>query len=55
MVAAFGLRTSREAAWTNGEILFHVEAIPGLSDRFLDGLDDAATLAARGLLAPVGV
>ncbi len=55
MIAAFGLRTSREAAWTNGEILFHVEPIPGLGDRFLDGLDDAATLAARGLLAPVGV
>jgi len=55
MVAAFGLRTSREAAWTNGEMLFHIEAIPGPADRFLDGLDDAAALAARGLLSPVGV
>ena len=55
MVAAFGLSTSREAAWTNGEMLFNVESIPGLGDRFLDGLDDAATLAARGLLSPVGV
>ena len=55
MAATFGLRTSREAAWTNGEILFHVAAIPGLGDRFLEGLDNAATLAARGLLAPVGV
>jgi hypothetical protein len=55
MIATFGLSTSREAAWTNGEILFNVENIPGLGDRFLDGLDDAATLAARGLLAPVGV
>ena len=55
MAAAFGLRTAREAAWTNGEILFHVEVIPGLGDRFLDGLDNAATRAARGLLAPLGV
>ena len=55
MVAAFGLRTSREAAWTNSEMLFNAEKIPGLGDRFLDGLDDAATLAARGLLAPIGV
>jgi hypothetical protein len=55
MLAAFGLRTSREAAWTNAEMLFQAEAIPGLGDRFLDGLDDAAALAARGLLAPVGV
>jgi hypothetical protein len=55
MAAAFGLSASREAAWTNGEMLFHAEVVPGLGDRFLDGLDDAATLAARGLLAPVGV
>jgi hypothetical protein len=55
MVAAFGLRTSREAAWTNGEILFHIEAIPGLGKRFLTGLDNAAARAAHGLLAPVGV
>ena len=55
MAAAFGLRASREAAWTNSEMLFHAEAIPGLGDRFLDGLDDAAALAGRGLLAPLGV
>ncbi len=51
----FGLRAAREAAWTNAEMLWHADEIPGLGDRFLDGLDDAATLAGRGLLAPVGV
>jgi hypothetical protein len=51
----FGLRASREAAWTNAEMLWHADAIPGLGARFLDGLDDAATLAGRGLLAPVGI
>jgi hypothetical protein len=55
LVAMFGLRASREAAWTNAEMLHHAEQIPGLGDRFLSGLDDAAALAARGLLAPVGV
>jgi len=55
LVGMFGLRAVREAAWTNGEVLWHAEEIPGLGERFLDGLDDAAALAGRGLLAPVGV
>jgi hypothetical protein len=55
LVATFGLRSVREAAWTNSEVLWHADEIPGLGDRFLDGLDDAAALAGRGLLAPVGV
>jgi len=55
LVGMFGLRAVREAAWTNGEMLRQAEEVPGLSDRFLDGLDDAAALAGRGLLAPVGV
>ena len=55
LVAMFGLRASREAAWTNAEMLWHAEEIPGLGDRFLNGLDDAAALAGRGLLAPVGI
>ena len=55
LVAGFGLRKVREAAWVHGEILNHVDGIPGLGDRFLNGLDDAAALAAHGLLAPVGI
>ena len=55
LTAMFGLRAVREAAWTNSEMLSQAEEIPGLGDRFLDGLDDAAALAGRGLLAPVGV
>jgi hypothetical protein len=55
LTAMFGLRAVREAAWTNGEMLWHADEIPGLGERFLDGLDDAAALAGRGLLSPVGV
>jgi hypothetical protein len=55
LVAGFGLRAVREAAWANGEMLNHVDAMPGLGDRFMNGLDDAAALAAHGLLAPVGI
>jgi hypothetical protein len=55
LASRFGLKTSREAAWTNAEILRCAEMIPGLGDRFLSGLDSAAALAGQGLLAPVGV
>ena len=55
LAGSFGLAATREAAWTNSEMLWAAEQIPGLSKRFLTGLDDAATLAARGLLAPVGI
>jgi Family of unknown function (DUF5995) len=55
LVAMWGLRGTREFAWTNAELLWHAQTIPGLADRLLDGLDDSADLAGRGLLAPVGV
>lgn len=55
LTAMWGLRATREFAWTNAELLWHAQAVPGLADRLLDGLDDAADLAGRGLLAPVGV
>jgi hypothetical protein len=55
LVAMWGLRGTREFAWTNAELLWHAQSIPGLAERLLDGLDDTAELAGRGLLAPVGV
>jgi hypothetical protein len=55
LAATFGLRVTRAAAWTNAEMLWHAEEIPGLGERFLDGLDDAAALAGQGLLSPVGI
>lgn len=55
LVAMWGLRGTREFAWTNAELLWHAQTVPGLAERLLDGLDDSAELAGRGLLAPVGV
>lgn len=55
LAASFGLRATREAAWTNAEMLWASRLMPGLADRFLAGIDRAAALAGAGLLAPVGV
>ena len=55
MMAMWGLRATREAAWTNAELLWHAQSVPGLADRLMRGLDDATALAGRGLLAPVGI
>lgn len=54
LTAMWGLRGSREAAWTHAEVLAQLNAVPGLDERFLKAMDAAATLAGRGLLAPVG-
>ena len=55
LVADWGLRGTREVAWTNSELLWHAQSVPGLGERFLDGLDTTAAIAGKGLLAPVGV
>lgn len=55
LAAGFGIRSAREMGWTNAELLWHAQSVPGLADRFLGGLDNAAALAGNGLLAPVGV
>jgi len=54
LAAMWGLRATREAAWTNAEMLCATRLVPGLAARFLAGLDSRATLAGRGLLVPVG-
>ena len=52
-LTGFGIAAAREAAWTSAELLWHARALPGLSARFMSGLDRATTLAGLGLLAPV--
>ncbi|HXJ38101.1 MAG TPA: DUF5995 family protein [Bryobacteraceae bacterium] len=52
-LAGFGIVAAREAAWTNAELLWHIQALPGLGARFASGLDRAAALAGLGLLAPL--
>jgi hypothetical protein len=42
-----------EAAWTNGEVLWHLRAAPFLRREFLTRLDSRTGFAGRGLLLPV--
>lgn len=50
-VAGLGIVASRELAWTNAEILWHVPS--GLRDRFLAGLDRTTALVGKNLVTPI--
>ncbi|HEX8181616.1 MAG TPA: DUF5995 family protein [Pyrinomonadaceae bacterium] len=52
VVALWSVRKARETAYTNGEILWQLRAIPTLSDAFLRNLDRLVGLSSRGLLVP---
>jgi Family of unknown function (DUF5995) len=53
LIAAWGTAAAREQAWTNSEVLWHLEATPALASGFLDSLDGMATFLGRALLVPV--
>jgi hypothetical protein len=55
LVGAFGIASAREIAWTNSKLFRHARQIPFLSQRFLAGLDRAATVAGTVLLTPVSL
>ena len=44
---------ARDAAWTNGEVLWHLRAAPLLQRDYLSTLDRMTAFAGRGLLLPV--
>jgi hypothetical protein len=46
------VRNAREAAWTNGEVLWHLRPAPLLRREFLARLDSMTGFASRGLLLP---
>ena len=48
----WNVRKAREAAWINGELLWHLRATPGLQSNYLAHLDQFASFAGRGLLVP---
>jgi hypothetical protein len=50
ILAMWSVSKAREAAWTNGEILWHLRSATALRDGFLATLDDTVGLAGRGLL-----
>jgi hypothetical protein len=52
IVMMWNVRNAREAAWTNGELLWHLRATPRLKADYLAHLDHFASFAGRGLLVP---
>lgn len=53
VLAMWKVRNAREAAWTNGEVLWHLRPAPLLRREFLARLDSMTGFASRGLLLPV--
>jgi hypothetical protein len=52
VLAMWKVRNAREAAWTNGEVLWHRRGTPALGREFLARLDSITGFASRGLLLP---
>jgi hypothetical protein len=52
LLAMWKVRNAREAAWTNGEVVWHLRDRPLLRREYLARLDHMVGYAGRGLLAP---
>jgi hypothetical protein len=52
LLAMWKVRNARDAAWTNGEVAWHLRATPRLRRDYLARLDHMVGFAGRGLLAP---
>lgn len=52
VVAMWNVRKAREAAWTNGELLWQLRHVPRLRQDYLTHLDQFSSFAGRGLLLP---
>ena len=52
LLAMWKVREARNAAWTNGEVLWQLRSVPALRDDYLAKLDQMTGFAGRGLLAP---
>jgi uncharacterized protein DUF5995 len=52
VLAMWKVRSAREAAWTNGEVLWHLRGAPLVAREFLARLDSLTGFASRGLLRP---
>jgi hypothetical protein len=51
-IAMWNVRAARSAAWTNAQVLWGLQPIPLLRDRFFLKLDRLIGMTARGLLLP---
>lgn len=52
LLAMWNVRAARATAWTNGQVLWSLRAIPPLQSAFFERLDSFAGFAGRGLLVP---
>jgi Family of unknown function (DUF5995) len=53
LLAAWGVVASREKAWRNAELLWHLRDFPHLESGYLEVLDGLSTFAGKALLVPV--
>ena len=53
LLAMWSMKTARETAWTNAELLWGLQDLPSLSEDFMLVLDRLTGLASRGLLTTV--
>jgi hypothetical protein len=52
LLVMWNVRKARDAAWTNGEVLWRLRPLPALQRDFLARLDQITGFAGRGLLVP---
>ena len=52
-LAAWSLAAAREGAWTNAELLWHLDDAPLIASAFIETLDGLTALASKTLLVPV--
>jgi Family of unknown function (DUF5995) len=52
-LAMWSVRSAREAAWTNAQVLWTLQATPALRDDYFNRLDRFTGFASRGLLTPL--
>jgi len=53
LLAMWSVKTARDTAWTNGELLWELQDLPSLGEDFMMVLDRMPGLAVRGLLITV--
>ena len=54
MVATWSVAAARQAAWTNGEVLWHLRSVGPIERTYLTTLDRSVGFASRGLLISTG-
>jgi hypothetical protein len=55
IVAIWSVAAAREAAWTNGEVMWHLRGIGPIARAYLATLDRTVGFASRGLLVSTGL